>query len=303
MTSHLHGARHTARGRGRTRPARALRPLAALAAMTLLALTITGCFNPFDPRVLGRGISEPPPAPNSASGVLRLLEWAYTNRDYPVYKTLFTDDYRFAFAALDTAGNSYRQTPWTREDELAYSQNLFEGGDANQPAATNITLVLDKSFNEFADPREGKKDDFTRFRAIRTQVALNITDAYGAQTNVSGKALFFLVRGDSAVIPPELGLGPDVNRWYINRWEDETYSPVIQQEVTAGGPSAAAARPAPAMVLAASPALGTGHRLVRRDAARSTRRSAPGARAGATPAWGEFPYYEASWGLLKRVYR
>jgi len=259
---------------GRPAPARAARPVrarAALAAMTVVGLLLAGCFNPFDPRVLGTGISAPPPTPNSASGVLRLLEWAYTNRDYSVYQALFTDDYRFGFAALDTAGRAYQQTPWTREDELAYAKNLFEGGDANQPAATNIVLALDKSFNEFADPREGKRDDFSRFRAIRTQVQLNITDATGAQTNVTGKALFYLVRGDSAAIPPELGLGPDVNRWYINRWEDETFSP--------------------------------GANLVAGGATRAASRGLPGPRGGARPAWNDLPYLEASWGLLKRIYR
>ena len=42
---------------------------------------------------------------------------------------------------------------------------------------------------------------------------------------VTGAAGFFLVRGDSALIPPELiakGVGPDPGRWYVERWEDET---------------------------------------------------------------------------------
>ena len=42
---------------------------------------------------------------------------------------------------------------------------------------------------------------------------------------IAGAASFYLVRGDSAQIPPDLqarGLRPDRSRWWIERWEDET---------------------------------------------------------------------------------
>jgi hypothetical protein len=41
---------------------------------------------------------------------------------------------------------------------------------------------------------------------------------------VLGSARFFLVRGDSVAIPPELNtrFGQDSTRWWIERWEDET---------------------------------------------------------------------------------
>ena len=192
------------------------RRILAVAALCAIALPATGCFDPFAPRVLGRGISAPPPVPNSPGGVLRLFEWAYNNRDYSVYRTLFTDNYRFAFSALDTAGNRYRGDTWTRNDELPSAKNLFE-------AASSITLQLDKSFAVFTDTRPGKSNP-TYHRTIRTQVLLNIVTQDNNQINVQGKANFFLVRGDSAVIPADLGLPPDSNRWYIDRWEDETYA-------------------------------------------------------------------------------
>jgi len=193
----------------------------AVAALCAIALLASGCFNPFAPRVLGRGISAPPPVPNSAGGVLRLFEWAYNNRDYTVYRTVFTDDYRFAFSALDTAGNRYRGDTWTRNDELASAQNLFN-------AASSITLQLDKSFAVFGDTRPGHGNP-TYHKTIRTQVLLNIVTQDNSQINVQGKANFFLVRGDSAVIPLDLGLPPDSNRWYMDRWEDETAGALMSQ--------------------------------------------------------------------------
>jgi len=190
------------------------RRLAAALMVGVLGLLLAGCFDPFSPRVLGRGLSTPPPTPNSPSGLLRLFEWAYNNRDLSEYRTVFTDDYRFAFSATDTAGNGYRDQPYTRADELASANRLFD-------AASLISLQLDKSFVVFNDTRPDKFDPLRR-KNIRTQVLLNITTLDGGQTNVSGKANFFLVRGDSAAIPTELGFQPDSNRWYIERWEDET---------------------------------------------------------------------------------
>lgn len=207
-----------------------------------LGLVIAGCFDPFAPRVLGRGLSIPPPTPNSVTGLLRLFEWAYNNRDLSEYRTVFTDDYRFVFAATDTAGNRYRDQPFTRADELESATRLFE-------AASTISLTLDKSFAIFNDTRPGKVDSLRR-KTVRTQVLLNITTLDGGQTNVQGKANFFLVRGDSAAIPADLGFKPDSNRWYIERWEDETFAgaPPLARLDAQGHvvlPTAVKPRPAP----------------------------------------------------------
>ncbi len=191
-------------------------------AVLAVALTLAGCFNPFDPRVLGSGISTPPPVPNSPANVLRLFEWCYNNRDPVVYRELFTDDYRFYFSTLDPEGAAYLDRPWTREDELISTTKLFLGGEATQPAATSISLYLDRNLVVRNDPRSGKLGRW--HKSIRTTVALSIV-AGGNQSNVTGSALFYVVRGDSALIPDELaqrGFLPDSNRWYIERWEDDT---------------------------------------------------------------------------------
>lgn len=198
-----------------------LRRFAQLLAVSALAL-LCGCFNPFKPRVLGIGISTPPPVPGSPGGVLRLFEWAYTNRAISEYREIFTDDYRFVFSQLDPAGNAYRTEPFTREDELASATRLFQGSSEQAPAVS-IQLNLDRNFQVRSDrfyPESGRWR-----KSIRTSVQLSILDASQVRTDVTGFATFFLVRGDSAVIPDELrqkGFGPDSTRWYIRRWEDET---------------------------------------------------------------------------------
>jgi hypothetical protein len=192
------------------------------AVATLLVLAaLTGCFNPFRPLIGGQsGISVPPPVPNSAQNVLRLLEWCYNNRAIEEYREIFADDYRFVYSALDSNGQAYRDVPWTREDELISTGKLFLGGDATQPAATSISLAFDRNFNVTADTRPGKNPIW--HKNIRTQVVLNIRTSDGGAIDVTGFANFFLVRGDSAQIPAELPFGPDPNRWYIERWEDQT---------------------------------------------------------------------------------
>jgi hypothetical protein len=201
---------------------------------------LSGCFNPWDPGVSGLGVTEPPPVPDSPGGVLQLLEWCYDHRAIAEYREIFSDDYRFQFGALDPYGNAYRTVPWTREDEVESTTHLFQGGDANQPAATSITILLDRNFRVTNDPRPGKLSPW--YKLIRTSVTLHVSTGGGGDQAVTGYANFFLVRGDSAVIPLELrqkGFLPDSNRWYIDRHEDETFD-----ESGGGGGSAARARPA-----------------------------------------------------------
>jgi len=253
---------------------RALHHRRAVAAVAVLALAACGCFNPFDPLRAGRGLSSAPPVPSSASGILRLLEWCYLNRAASEYRELFTDDYRFLFSALDSTGAAYRDNPWTREDELISTTNLFQGGDASQPAASNIQLILDKNFRITNDPNFPNSGKW--YKSIRSTVTLIITTTDGAQTNVNGNARFFLVRGDSALIPEELrlrGFGPDSLRWYIRRWEDET----------AVGHAALLAGRVAEQATAATPG------------------QARGGSVAAEAATGEF--LDLTWGQVKHIYR
>ncbi|HEY3215713.1 MAG TPA: hypothetical protein VGK93_04410 [Candidatus Eisenbacteria bacterium] len=193
----------------------------------LAAGPLTGCAPDLEPLRPRPSII---PTPDSPGNVLRLLEWSCDNRAVSEYRVLFTEDFYFVFSALDASGNAYRDNPWRREDELTSTTKLFQGGDTNQPAASNISLDLDRNFVVLNDPRPGKLGRWHKM--IRTSVALRIL-AGGDQVDVTGGALFFAVRGDSALIPQELrelGFLSDSNRWYIERWEDETAQPVPPPE-------------------------------------------------------------------------
>jgi len=198
------------------------RTLPLLALLALLA-GAAGCFNPFDPLISARrGVSEPPPVPIDPRSTLLLFKWCWENRAIEEYRELFTDDYIFVFSETDSAGNAFRDVPWTREDELISQTNLFVGGSATEPPADRITLEFTNTLNTFPSPFGHHHPDW--HKVIRAEVFLRVTR--GESTlEVRGPGLFYFVRGDSAGLPEELvqrGFGPDPNRWYIERWEDET---------------------------------------------------------------------------------
>jgi len=197
---------------------RSLPILAGLAGTLLVA----GCFNPFQPEVLNQRVSSAAPTPNSPQNAVKLFEWCWVNRGVEEYRQLFTDDYVFISANPDSAGNSNRDIQARRDDEVQTAENMFIGS-AERPPAEQITLLFDKNLVPFPDSRPGKNSKW--HKQIRTSVDLNVRIETGNTVEVTGSALFFLTRGDSAAIPAELiarGFKPDSLRWWIDRWEDET---------------------------------------------------------------------------------
>jgi hypothetical protein len=208
--------------------------------VALLLLSVSGCFNPFAPRLAPTtGIAVPPPTPNSPQNVIRLFEWCWNNRDINVYKEIFTDDFRFIFALGDSAGNMFREDPVTREMELNIATNLFVGGGSAAPASS-IVLTLAPTLRALPDSRPGKNPRW--HNEIVTSVDLTIKTEDGAEYRILGDARFFVVRGDSALIPRELGFGPDSTRWYIDQWHDETLQGAATSALAPAGPGLQAAR-------------------------------------------------------------
>jgi hypothetical protein len=189
----------------------------------ILSVLLSGCFNPFSPKVAkGIGVTEIAPSPNTPRGVLDLFAWCWNNRAYNEYTELFTEDFEFRFAATDSAGNAYRDRALYRQDELDTSRHLFIEGTANEPPASKIVLTFDRTFIPERDSRPGKT--YPWHQEIKRNVVLSI-DSGDQAFRITGAARFFVVRGDSALLPDELiqrGFTQDPNRWYIERWEDET---------------------------------------------------------------------------------
>lgn len=159
------------------------------------------------------------PTPDSPVAAVRLLEWAWNHENCGVVQGLLTDDFQFVFHPGDSAGNAYRDVPWGREDEIAASCHLFS-------EARSIRLSFDRDLVDLPDNRPGKNPGFHRLIHTGVRVIAVIPGSSGDQVHeVTGSAAFYAVRGDSAVLPPDLvarGFGPDPGRWYLERCEDAT---------------------------------------------------------------------------------
>ena len=205
--------------------------IAALAA----AFVAAGCFNPFTPEILTQRVTTVAPSPTTPQNAVKLFEWCWVNRGVEEYSELFTDDYVFQSAVVDSAGNTSRDVLTRRNDEVETAENMFIG-TAERPPASKITLSFDRNLVPFPDTRAGKM--FPWHQTIRTSVDLKVDIGDGSTLEVTGYALFYLTRGDSAAIPTDLklkGFKPDSLRWWIDRWEDET--------LPSGGLAARRARP------------------------------------------------------------
>lgn len=218
-----------------------LRGVAAVLALVLVLAGVGGCYNPFAPLIAtSTSVYIPPPEPNSAVNVIRLFAWCWNNRDITRYQEIFSDDFRFVFALGDSAGNQFRDKPVDRAEELTIARNLFVGGGA-EPPASSIVLTFDPTLRTQDDDRPGKNPRW--HRQILTSVDLSIkTDQQ--EYRITGNARFYVVRGDSALIPKDLNALPDSTRWYIDQWNDETLQSPGGAVLAGGGAGAARGGPA-----------------------------------------------------------
>src|SRR5687768_14010877 len=128
-----------------------LRPARMWLSIIALALGVAGCGEFPSPTL--RPIVDPVPSLRTPEETLRYLEWSWNHRDLGRYAEIVAGDFQFIFHSLDPYGNLYRDDPWTREDEIASIGHLFHGDGQHIPAATSISLALDRNFNVTHDPR------------------------------------------------------------------------------------------------------------------------------------------------------
>ena len=190
---------------------RAIGALAVIAALAVLA--VAGCAT----KTVAPPPADVPPAANSAAGAVKRLDWAINHRDPDMVAGMLTNDFQFISAGTDSAGNASRDSVGDRSWLDVALRALLD--PANQ-----VSLKLDANPIPFPDSRPGKDPKW--HRQVRSSINLRVHDAQANTTfEVTGNALFFMTRGDSAQIPPELlarGVKPDSTVWWFDRCEDET---------------------------------------------------------------------------------
>ena len=196
-------------------------PRRSLAAGLLLVLAVLGGCSRHHGVTAPPASRAQPPTPSSPEAAVRLFEWSWNHRDTLGVFQLLADDFRFNFAAWDSAGNLFPGRLIGRQEMLCIVRHIFRGGGC-YPPANSIVLSFDPSLYPQGDSRPGK--DAIWHREILTSVYLNVRTE-SASYIAQGNARFFVVRGDSALIPQELvsrGFRPDSTRWYVDQWNDET---------------------------------------------------------------------------------
>jgi hypothetical protein len=191
------------------------RALIAAAALVMLA----GCARQHPTAPVAA--PDPRPIADSPANAIRRFVWGWANRDTVAAAGGMTTDFVFMFAPPDSAGNAFRDRPWLVSDEGISDRHLFVGG-ADQPPASDIQIDVDKTLIPSPDPRPGHA--WTWHQAIFTRVDLKVTvtaaDGTPRVTPITGMALFYVVRGDSALA--QAGCPRDSMHWYIDYWEDKT---------------------------------------------------------------------------------
>ncbi len=195
---------------------------AFVAAVPLAIARVTaGCSQKSEP---AGGVAPPAevgPVADTPIHAFDRLRWAYLNRSTDVYRTLFTADFTVQFSALDPARAAYGDSAWRRDEELLYARHLFTTGTPTEDPVSGIDFYYDPLLVR-DDPRPGKAQRWHR------QLALLVTVDFlypQAERQVAGATFFYVVRGDSARIPADLGARPDSSRWYVEGWVDSTWYP------------------------------------------------------------------------------
>jgi hypothetical protein len=170
----------------------------------------------------GPSAPEPPvaPSPTSPQNLLALIAWCWEMQDETLYRGIFTSDFFFDFAPADSQSVG---AGLDRAQEIDAGNNLFGSGlPPAHPAPTNISFNYDPGLIVTNDDRPGK--DPVVHKLITTTVSISVLTST-LDYSISSGMKFYFVRGDSAAIPGDLGVGPDANRWYLERWEDNLVCP------------------------------------------------------------------------------
>jgi len=206
------------RSHARSRPIRR-----ALVRASALLLVVLGCSKSTQPP----GSPTPPPVADSPVHALERIRFACEHRDIVTYGTLPTANFWYGFLVSDSATNPWGNTPWDRAQELIFARHLFAGGaPSGAPAANGIAFSFQSQPIPAADSRPGRNPSW--HQEASTIVAVKVDRIDGSSVLIGAPVRFFLVRGDSADLTPEMiaaGMAKSSGLWYLEGWNDLNTSP------------------------------------------------------------------------------
>ena len=155
----------------------------------IIALTLSGCFNPFAPELdvnlgtQGSLISDL----KTVDGIFKNFQYAYTFKDTTIYGGLLADDFSFSYRDYDLGVD----VSWGRDDEMKVTQGLFQNSQRLDLIWNNIVSITSDSVNIV--------------RSFNMTVTFNPTDIIFLDGRVN-----LTLRKNS------------LNKWQIVNWLDES---------------------------------------------------------------------------------
>lgn len=193
-----------------------LRAWRVLVLATALAVT-AGCggrrFSPFTPTA---PTVVTVPQADSPVNAVRRLAWVWSQRDAAAYQAMLTSDFRSVFSYYADGAVVTQHPDWGVQHERAAAKHLLVGG-GSLTAPTSIAVSVADAMLDLPDPRPGKDPRFHRM--VTTTYDLTIEASPGG-TDHQGTLRAYLVRGDSALVPPDVFVLRDATRWFLEGWDD-----------------------------------------------------------------------------------
>ena len=197
------------------------------------------------------------PVPDSPLGAVHRLILAYEQRLLDPYAALLSADFRFLFA--DSESRAAYPNGFTREDEIASAQHLFNGftdrAGVRRPAAQSIEVISD-SF--WVAPEPARPDSAAWYRVVvaenvRLRVTLEGGDGFATSPM---RHEFHVARADAAVCLR--GQPADLDHWFVRLWVENPRPDLVvrapRPQEQAPAPVAAIAPGRMAFVRAPNPA-------------------------------------------------
>ncbi|MDP3114692.1 MAG: hypothetical protein Q8M98_07925 [Candidatus Cloacimonadaceae bacterium] len=148
--------------------------------------------------------------------VLQNLERSYRERNINTYKSLLAPDFRFELISseinligIDVNNDGIRDSWWGFEEEVSFTNNLFNQGSSDglypSPDELSLRLQIPPEENWEIDPEIGHEN----WIVIPCRFDLSLLyRSSNSSFAASGVARFYL--------------RPSGNRWYIAIWRDES---------------------------------------------------------------------------------
>lgn len=176
------------------------------------------------------GAPAAPSLPRTAAGTpeaaIRALVNAYEHESVEELAAVLTEDYRYHFPEQDLSGAGWLEG-FTRDVELQKAAGVFRTFSKIQTSADRFE----------AGPDPDHSDSLSHYRVVvahrmKLHAVIERNGKDEIIENLPGQHVFYLVRGDAALLAPGQTRHP--GRWYVRAWFEDVELPARQLATVEG---------------------------------------------------------------------